>query len=639
MSSDMREALRDVGAANTVATVVAVKAEEDARGLSAGQLVERLWENVPMPDGWTVKDLAKKTMPLATWAAVEWNLFRIFGNPQRAFEAITAKAATADFGGLELADWFRWLLRLFVPPSFVFAVLIPRLMPKFNTLKRATPVEADDNHVVYRVEYLDKTEKRTHEPSEDMGSRYWFEPAMTAGAAKYWFASAARVVHRVLELDLVQYLAHFGEFMPSVTFYKVNAEMRLRKIGDRPSANDQVVAKQVQLRPDDAGFYTVIANETDRRMGFDLRDGWQVEQAIEVLDPNGNTWQPLQQGTVFCARAGCSLTEYNWQPQTIALRMVFRFAVVAIGFLGGRFTGAARLTEAKTSLAELQAERDEALAVAERERALRVQIEQDHYPTRAIAEAVREGRFMPRSITGALLYFDLGDSTGFAERRPDAPMLMRQFMDAIDELMRSYLEGESADGVIGRTDSEPGDARMVAFSMRWNEGKLSVSDAEVTRREIKAAIVVATEIFAIFNRVLRVDGGPTCVRIGVHHGAFEFDRRGVRHGRTKIYGASTNLVARLEAAGKLPGVAAPDDRTLTMLASVAELVIDTYQFVSAGTHAFKGLRGQQQVVRLVLPGQLAMASLVVGDSDEMDLLISDEEEISALPEGALEPLT
>jgi class 3 adenylate cyclase len=66
---------------------------------------------------------------------------------------------------------------------------------------------------------------------------------------------------------------------------------------------------------------------------------------------------------------------------------------------------------------------------------------------------------------GALLFFDLGDSTGASERLGDLyPRLLRQFMDEIDQVMLRYREGARLDGTIGQTDCEPGDARMKAFS-------------------------------------------------------------------------------------------------------------------------------------------------------------------------------
>ncbi len=475
--TNLRGALRDVGSANAVATVVAVEAEELQRKLPKGTLVERLWHQVFMPEGWKTKDLLKRTMPLLTWVAVERNLFRIFGNPQAAAKAVAAKAATADFGGLELADWFRWLLRLFVPPSFVFASIIPRLMPKFNTLKRVTLVEEDDNHVIYRVQYMNKSGKQTHDPHEDMGSRVWFETAMTAGAAKYWFPDAARVVHHVLELDLVQYLQHFTEFMPGTTFYRSGGTLRMRATDARPDVMDTVVATQVQLRPDDDGFYTVVATQEDLNMGFDTRLGWRVERDIAAVDAMGETWQPVASGTIFCAGAKCSLTEYNWRPQTIALRAVFRFAVFCIKLLGGSFTGAARLAEAKTNMAELAAERDNALGDAERERALRQEMDKDHFPTEQIATAMREQAFSPRQLFGALLFFDLGDSTAANERLPNYADLLQQFMDAIDAVMVRYREGAREDGVVGFTVSEPGDARLMIFSRRWNEHHQTMDEA------------------------------------------------------------------------------------------------------------------------------------------------------------------
>ncbi len=601
MHAELLNAPRDVGHANTKATIVALSAAERNQGLAAGVLLDRLWTNVPLPDDMTIAGLEREWMPHATWGAVERNLFRIFGNPEAAAAAVADKAATADFGGLDLSDWVRFGLRMGMPPEFVFRTLIPMLLGKFNNVKQATTLESSPVHVVYRVVYANAEGERTHEPSEDIGSRVWFETAMTAGAAKYWFRTPARVIHRLLELDLPTYLQSMAEFMPEVVFYRSGDTLRRRGASASPSRLDPVVASLVALRRDQAGFFTVQASADDH---VETKPAWRVEQDVTVMDAKGNSWHPLHSGTLFCPEARCSLTEYNWQPAFSLTRAIFQAFLFVLGMFGGKLNWATQMAQTKAEAEQTRAELERTQAELKREQALRVLREGDFYPTPAIATAIREGKFQPRPVTGALMFFDLGDSTGAAERLGEHyPVLLRQFMDELDQFMLGYRFNVRADGVVAQTDCEPGDARLVVFSCRWDGLPADLDLEEATRRELRAAFEVSEEIFAIFQRTLQVPGGPTGVRIGLHHGEFTFDRRGASHGLTKCYGPNTNRVQRLEDSGKVPGVAARDGRTVVLLANVARYLDDERQFVPVGQRTFKGVPGEHLAVRLVLPGQ------------------------------------
>lgn len=601
MSTELLNVRRDVGHANTKATVVAVKAAEHHQGLAAGELLDRLWINLPLPADMTIAGLEREWMPHTTWAAVERNLFRIFGNPETAAAAVADKAATADFGGLDLSDWVRFGLRMGMPPEFVFRTLIPMLLGKFNDIKQATTLESSPVHVVYRIVYANGEGLRTHEPAEDIGSRVWFETAMTAGAAKYWFRRPARVIHRLLELDLQAYLESMSEFIPGVTFYRRGDTLRQRLPGAMISKTDPVIATLVALKRDQAGFFTVQAAADDP---VETKPAWRIEQDVAVMDAKGNTWHPLHSGTLFCPEAGCSLTEYNWQPAFSFARAVFQFFLFVLGMFGGKLNWATQMAQTKAEAERTRAELERTQAELKRERALRVLREGDFYPTPDIATAIREGRFQPRPVTGALLFFDLGDSTGAAERLGERyPVLLRQFMDELDLFMLGYRFGVREDGVVAQTDCEPGDARLVVFSCRWDGLSADLDAEEATRRELRAAFEVSEEIFTIFQRTFQVPGGPTNVRIGLHHGEFTFDRRGASHGLTKCYGPNTNRVQRIEDSGKLPGVAARDGRTVVLLASVARYLDGERQFVPVGQRTFKGVPGEHLAVRLVLAGQ------------------------------------
>lgn len=606
--SDLLNARRDVGHPNTVATIVAVTAAERDQGLADGELLDQLWSDLPLPADMTVAGLRREWMPHATWCALERNLFRLFGNPEAAASSVANKAATADFGGLELSDWVRFGLRMGLPPEFVFSKLIPMLMGKFNDVKQVAVLETSPVHAVYRVVYANSEGERTHEPHEDIGSRAWFEPAMTAGAAKYWFPNPAKVIHRLLELDLETYLAAMAEFMPNRVFYRSGETLRMRSIEAAATQSDPVVASLVALRRDPAGFFTIEASADDV---VETKSGWRVEQDVVVTDLRGNAWHPLHSGSLFCPDAGCSLTEYNWQQAFSLTRAIFQCFLLVLRLFGGKLNWAAQMAHTKAQAEQARAELERTQAELKRERGLRERREADFYPTPAIAEAIREGRFEPRPVCGALMFFDLGDSTGAAERLgAQYPRLLRQFMDGLDQVMLRYRVGVRADGVIAQTDCEPGDARLIVFSCRWDGLPVELDPDEASRRELRAAFEVAEEIFAIFERTLRVPGGPSNVRIGIHHGEFIFDRRGASHGLTKCFGPNTNRVQRIEDSGKLPGVQARDGRTVVLLADVARYLEDERQFVPVGHRTFKGVPGEHMAVRLVLPGQEAGAQVV-----------------------------
>lgn len=594
-------AKRDVGHPNTVATIVAVTAAERSQGLPDGALLDQLWLDLPLPPDMTTGSLRREWMPHATWKALERNLFRVFGNPEAAASAVANKAATADFGGLELSDWVRFGLRMGLPPEFVFGKLIPMLIGKFNDVKQVAVLETSPVHALYRVVYANSEGERTHEPHEDIGSRAWFEPAMTAGAAKYWFPNPARVVHRLLELDLEAYLQAMAEFMPDRVFYRSGEMLRMRSVEAPATQSDPVVAIHVEFRQDESGFFTVPATS---EAGTKTRSGWRVEQDVAVTDPQGNTWHPVRSGSLFCSEAGCSLTEYNWEQGFSLVRVIFRAFLVMLRMFGGQVNWAAQMAESKAEAEQARAELERTQAELKRERGLREEREADFYPTPAIAKAIREGTFEPRPVTGALMFFDLGDSTGAAERLgAQYPKLLRQFMDGLDKVMIRYRVSVRADGVIAQTDCEPGDARLIVFSCRWDGLPVDLDPDEASQRELRAAFEVAEEIFTIFERTLRVPGGPSNVRIGIHHGEFVFDRRGASHGITKCFGPNTNRVQRIEDSGKLPGVAARDGRTVVLLADVARYLVGERQFVPVGHRTFKGVPGEHLAVRLVLSGQ------------------------------------
>lgn len=594
----LRDDHLDVGPPNVVAMRDMLGEVERERHLEPGTLVNQLWARLPA--GWTAEDVLGEYIPLPVYGRVERNFFRLMGNPHRARE-MAKQAMRFQFGGILLNDYFRFGARLLLPPEYVYGKVIPnpKTMRTYNLNKQLEVVARSETSVTYRVLYADNEGNRyTRTPEEDMGSLVFWAPGFTAATAALWVGPAA-VTYQHLELDLIEFLNHFREFMQV---------LEIVVQGDQLMVNGQVVARRVTCYKDAAGHFTSVTplngDGADEEV-VESKPGWQVTQDIMVLAPDGRPWPVAYAKTVFAKQSGCSLIQYSWAPHSSLAR-----AALALFTRFTRFSSVRRLMDQPLS-DRLQLM--EASETIRRQKArLRLLADQnrdkqvDTYPTPAIADLVVRNRYRQHAIPGVAMFLDIAGSTDLTERVGSevAAERMDAFWAEVAAVLWRYSAWNSqrnvGDPIVWVAD-EPGDGAMLVISDHFDPIADRPNEAELLRAGLVATGLQLAMVFHdAIAKVSDATGRPLRLRCGLAYGQDIVLRvRGLHGGRMAASGKSLNAAARYEAAGKLPGVAAPDGRTTVLPQALANLVVGEFKFAAAGIHHLKGLEVPTELVRLV----------------------------------------
>lgn len=594
----LREDFLDVGSPNAVAMRDMLGEVECERGLEPGTLVDHLWANLPA--GWTAEDVLGEYVPLAVYSTVEWNFFRQLGDPQRA-RAMAKQAMRFQFGGILLNDFFRFWARLLLPPEHVYGTVVPdpKTMRTYNLNKRLEVSDRSETSVTYRVLYQDNAGNRyPRTPEEDIGSLVFWAPGFTAATAALW-VEPAEITYHHLELDLIECLHHFREFMQELTVEVQN---------DKLMVNGQIVAQRITCYLDARGHFTsLVSPDRDAAHGevelVESKSGWQITRDITVVAPDGTPWIAAYTGTVFVKQSGCSLIQYSWAPHSSLGRIAL-----------GLFTRFTRLNWVRRLMDRPLSDRLQLMEAAETIRCQKAHLRQlaiqnrakqvDTYPTPAMADLVVSNRYRQRTVPGVAMFLDIAGSTELTERigSEASAERMDQFWAEVAQLLWRYSawnpERGMGDPIVWVAD-EPGDGAMLVISYQFDPSP------DDSLHVLKPGLVVtgldlARAFHDAIAKVSDANGRPLRLRCGLAYGEdITLRVRGLHGGRMAASGKSLNAAARYEAAGKLPGVAAPDGRTTVLPLALARLVADEFEFTAAGTHHLKGLEAPTELMRLV----------------------------------------
>lgn len=566
----------DVGPKNVKAMVALMGILAKERNLNEDELVRELW--VGLPPGWTPERVQQEFMPLRVYNVVQSNFARVLGDPAQ-LEAYGKLGVKVNFGGLTaLVDWVSMLIRFFTSPEWVFRVIIPRVTIGFNDNKRVTAVESSWKHVIHRVIYRDRTGHRTREPDDDVESLVWWAPGFTAAAAWFW-GLEAHIFHHLLELDLPKFLLRY---LPHGTMLNKGGDGSLYLEG-------RVVAERVRLYRDTAGFFTADRPEAGNQM---YKEGWHVLTDVPCTASDGHTWILAKAGQVFCREAGCSLTEYNWLPPEW-FRLVFRlFSYVTR--LGPLQAKVAAHMDSRVAESEWQAQVELTRAKLEAAQRERLQADADNYPTPKLAELAVSGRLGERHTPGVILVFDVANFTQLTKSlgSVEAVRRLRPFWEECWRSIKRYSpwtlswkRGEPVAWVA----NQPGDGWVLVLSSDF-DGDTSLDPEDAKRELVKLALELARRFHEAISEIKDADDNAMRIRVGItwESGLVLF-QGGHNNRRVEVAANGVNQAARIQEAGKLPGLADPGGRTTLLEAQLAQVLNHPERFEAAGMPHLKGL--------------------------------------------------
>lgn len=573
----------DVGPKNVKAIVALMGIVAKERILDTESLVRELW--VGLPTAWTSERVQSEFMPLGVYNVVQANFARVLGDPAQ-LEKYGKLGVKVNFGGLTaLVDWVSMLLRFFTSPEWVFRVVVPRVTIGFNDNKRVATVESSWKHVIHRVVYQDRHGCRTREPEDDVESLVWWAPGFTAATAWFW-GLEAQIFHHLLELDLLKFLRRY-----------LRPGTQLNKGGDGSLyLEGQPIAERIRLYRDASGFYTA-----DRPEGGNLayKEGWHMLTEVKVTANDGHTWILAKPGQVFCHEAGCSLTEYNWTPPEW-FRTAFRLFSYAtrLGPLQERVAAhlGSRVTESEKQ-AEVELARAQ-LAAAQR---VRLEADTDIYPTPKLAELAVTGRLGERHTPSVILVFDVANFTQLMRSlgSVEAVRRLHPFWEQCWLSIKRYSPWSISwkqEDPVAWVANQPGDGWVLVLSSDF-DGDSTLDPAEAKRELVKLALELARRFHEAIAQIKDADGAPMHIRVGIawEPGLVLF-QGGHNNRRVEVAANGVNQAARIQDAGKLPGLSDPGGRTTLLEAELAQVLNHPERFESAGAPHLKGL-GVVELVR------------------------------------------
>lgn len=567
----------DVGPKNVKAMVALMGFLAKERSLNERDLVQELW--VGLPAGWTSDRVQQEFMPLGVYNVVQSNFARVLGDPAQ-LEKYGKLGVKVNFGGLTaLVDWVSMVTRFFTSPEWVFRAIIPRVTVGFNDNKRVMTVESSWKHVIHRVVYQDRSGRRTREPEDDVESLVWWAPGFTAATAWFW-GLEAHIFHHLLELDLPKFLQRY-----------LRPGFQLNKSGDGSLYLDShLVAERTRLYRDSAGFFT--ADRPAEGGDLTYKEAWHVLTEVKVTANDGHVWILAKPGQVFCREAGCSLTEYNWTPPDW-FRLAFRLFSYATrlgplqervaAHLGSRVTESEQQAEVELARARLDA--------AERER---LKADTDNYPTPKLAELAVTGRLGERHTQSVILVFDVANFTQLMKSlgSVEAVRRLRPFWEQCWLNIKRYspwtLAWKQGDPVAW-VANQPGDGWVLVLSSDF-DGDFALDPAETKRELVKLALELARRFHEAIAEIKDADGASMYIRVGItwEPGLVLF-QGGHNNRRIEVAANGVNQAARIQDAGKLPGLSDPGGRTTLLEAELAQVLHHPERFELAGEPHLKGL--------------------------------------------------
>lgn len=418
---DPFEDLADVSHRNVavmVAIVHLMLSQEQSR--STAELEDKLFKGLPKE--WPRERLLRESMPLYVYSVVERNLAKLLGNPAALLSAAMFGSVRSDFGErtLWVFNLLRTVTRFVAPviatPAFFFQHILPAISRLFNRNKVTEVVEADWRRTVVRYTRAFHGGRVLRRPQGDIFSMLWWAPGFTAGVVTWWYKEGARIFHRLVELDPRDVFEACAPF--------VRGESELHESGDHLYFRSVPIAQRVKLyavQNDNGTRYYSAVTATMADHPEDFREGWKILLDVEVVDYQGKRWAIVQQGETYCAEAGCSLVEYDYEPRqgwrrwlapmVAAVYRLFKLPLRGLLLLVGwcirwlddrdlREWERARLAELETTL-ELFA-REHAASLREFEEAVRGDIEEIRMPDCVVVRIDFEGHTRRRNQMGTV---------------------------------------------------------------------------------------------------------------------------------------------------------------------------------------------------------------------------------------------
>lgn len=270
-----------------------------------------------LPKEWPRSRLIKEAMPLYVYSIVERNLAKLLGNPAALLEAAMFGSVRADFG--EKTLWVFNLLRritqflapIIATPQFYFQRILPAVSLLYNRNKITEVIEASWRSAKVRYTRSQFAGKTLRRPQSDVFSMLWWMPGFTAGVVTFWYKEGARIIHEVVELDVMEV------FMAAADF--ITGQRLPRDLGDELILDGKRIAVRIKLYQQTNAkgqFYYTASDYTHSSDPTDFRIGWVITQDVQVETRQGQSWTILKQNEIYCAEAGCSIVVYDYEPRS-----------------------------------------------------------------------------------------------------------------------------------------------------------------------------------------------------------------------------------------------------------------------------------------------------------------------------------
>lgn len=281
-------------------------------GLPVDALFDRLFHG--LPKDWPHRRVQKEAMPLYVYNIVERNLAKLFGEPSALLKAAMYGSVRSDFG--ERTLWVFNVLRritqfiapLIATPAFYFERILPAISLLYNRNKVTEVIQANWQRAIVRYTRARFVNKLLRRPQNDVFSMLWWAPGFTAGVVTFWYKDGARIFHQLVELEPQDVFTACSSFIVGDTI--------TREEGDDLIFQGEVIARRVPLYPMSNGngsryYSSPIPTNGDPT---DSKVGWAITRDVVVSNKQGQHWTILQQGEIYCAEAGCSITLYDYEP-------------------------------------------------------------------------------------------------------------------------------------------------------------------------------------------------------------------------------------------------------------------------------------------------------------------------------------
>lgn len=281
--------------------------------LPVDQIEEMLFRGLSQE--WPRSHITKNAMPLYIYSLVEKNLAKLLGDPSALLPAAMFGSVRADFGerSLWVFNLLRRVTQFFAPiiatPAFYFQRILPAVSLLYNRNKVTEVLEANWRRARVRYTRAWYKGKILRRPQSDVFSMLWWMPGFTAGVVTFWYKEGARIIHELVELDIMDVFLAAADFI---------AEERLpRNLGDELVFDGQRIAVRVKLYAQQTRGGERCYSTTEHQLSTDPTDfryGWRVIRDVQVTTRTGQVWTILKANENYCAQAGCSIVVYDYEP-------------------------------------------------------------------------------------------------------------------------------------------------------------------------------------------------------------------------------------------------------------------------------------------------------------------------------------